>query len=165
MSRYTTCAVQNQSPEDDRPPARPREARRTSPHLTSLSLVAAAIATGLFEGSIEIEQMFHNAFYRPSRHKQAPFLTVIFFFYSPSPWLVSSFPLRQKQNEQHNNNDNSRNRREPSRGGRIDLFFSPIEKRTRKKTKQKKLQPLADRSTCRGWFYSQQKKNKNKNTT
>jgi hypothetical protein len=78
--RFRTCGVQNQNPEDDRPPARPREAKRTSPHLTALSLLAAAIATGLFEASIEIEQMFHNAFYRPSGHKQAPFLTVILFF-------------------------------------------------------------------------------------
>ncbi len=67
-----------------RPPTR-SEANLTSPHLTSphltaLSLLAAAIATGLFEASIEIEQMFHNAFYRPSRHKQAPFLNVILFF-------------------------------------------------------------------------------------
>ncbi len=54
------------------------EANLTSPH--RLSLLAAAIATGLFEASIEIEQMFHNAFYRPSRHKQAPFLSVILFF-------------------------------------------------------------------------------------
>jgi hypothetical protein len=45
----------NQSPEDDRPPARPREAKRTSPHLTALSLLAAAIATGLFKASIETE--------------------------------------------------------------------------------------------------------------
>ncbi len=62
-----------------RPPTR-SEANLSSPHLTALSLLAAAIATGLFEASIEIEQMFHNAFYRPSRHKQAPFLNVILFF-------------------------------------------------------------------------------------